>query len=198
MKILILSDIHANFKALNSLDYEISHAETVLFLGDLIGYYKEVNEVVEYIKSKKNVISIRGNHDNYLWDTPNNLNEAVNKGIQYAKTYLTESNKQWIKELPYYRIIDCNGLSILMVHGSPWDYSNEYLYPDNPNILKLLNLDYDAIFFGHTHRPLLLTRNGKIAANPGSVGQSRHVKQYACALWWNTETQETDFISKSY
>ena len=198
MKILILSDIHANFKALNSLDYEISHAERVLFLGDIIGYYEEVNEVVDYIRSKNNVISIRGNHDNYLWDTPNNLNDAVDKGIQYAKKHLTESNKQWIQNLPFYRIIDCNGLSILMVHGSPWDYSNEYLYPDNPNILKLLNLDYDAIFFGHTHRPLLLTRNGKIAANPGSVGQSRHTKQYACALWWNTETQETDFISRPY
>lgn len=175
----------------------MEQADQILCLGDFIGYYHQVNEVVDFFRESKKCISIRGNHDNCLFSPlKDKQNDVVKAGIDFAEKELTPQNLEWLKKLPDHKKIVIDNKRILMVHGSPWDYSYEYLYADNPNLQKLFDLDYDYIFFGHTHRPFLEEKNHKIVANPGSVGQSRHLKNKVCALMWNTDSGQINLIEK--
>ena len=65
MRALVLSDIHANIDALDSVLAEISGDtyDQLLVLGDLVGYGASPNEVVDRIYELSPDIVIRGNHD---------------------------------------------------------------------------------------------------------------------------------------
>ena len=65
MRYLILSDIHSNQEALSAV---LSHVrrkriDRTVFLGDLVGYGANPNQVVEKLRSMKNLTAVRGNHD---------------------------------------------------------------------------------------------------------------------------------------
>ena len=65
MRVLILSDIHANIDALDAVLEETS-ADTfdrLLILGDLVGYGANPNEVVDRVFELSPDVLIRGNHD---------------------------------------------------------------------------------------------------------------------------------------
>jgi predicted phosphodiesterase len=53
MKILFISDIHANYEALISLDQDIKSADYTICLGDIIVYHCNVNRVIEYLRENK-------------------------------------------------------------------------------------------------------------------------------------------------
>ena len=63
MRFLIISDIHANWDALDAV---LSRAEgkydVILNCGDLVGYGPEPNRVVDWCRAT-NVAVVRGNHD---------------------------------------------------------------------------------------------------------------------------------------
>ena len=64
MKIAFISDIHGNYEALKSvlskIDYE--GVDKIFCLGDVVGYYSQVNECCEEIK-RRNIPCVMGNHD---------------------------------------------------------------------------------------------------------------------------------------
>ena len=65
MRILMISDIHANLPALLTLEPEIEAADLTLVGGDLIGYYCDVNEVIAFV-IHHGLTCVRGNHDHFL------------------------------------------------------------------------------------------------------------------------------------
>lgn len=54
MKIAIISDIHANVYALINLleDIDIEKVDTIICLGDLVGYGPHPNEVISMIRRR--------------------------------------------------------------------------------------------------------------------------------------------------
>lgn len=192
MKILVLSDIHAQYNALQALRNEMQAADHILCLGDIVGYHTQVNEVIDELRQYKNLTCIMGNHDDFLLrGYPNELPSAVKRGIDYAKNAITVSNKNWLASLPISWAGFMDGISFLLVHGSPWSPFKDYLYTNSPLIAKLAAFDYDIICFGQTHRAYVQTINRPYLINPGSVGQSRDRKDLACAL--AIDTREMSF-----
>ncbi len=174
MKVTVLSDIHANFKALKQIEHDILTSDYVICLGDYIGYGYEVNEVIDYLKKIKNVVCVLGNHDSYLINgTPPEANNVVRKGIDYAQACISEDNFNWLKQLDVQKELLIDGEKFLVQHASPEDPLKKYLYPDNQSIKKYFNLGYNYILFGHTHHAFLLQENNKYILNPGSIGQPR-------------------------
>lgn len=195
MKIIFLSDIHANFIALNSIQKEIDSAEFIVCLGDYVGYGKDVNEVIDFIKKRPNCICVLGNHDNYLINGfTRDVNDVVKKGIEYAKSVITKKNINWLKSLPLQKEVEFGGKKILIQHASPNNLLEEYLYPDNPNLEKLFDLNYDLVVFGHTHHPILKQKNGKYILNPGSVGQSRNIKNKICYAKFDANKNDIELM----
>ena len=63
MRILVLSDIHANLAALEAVLQDAEGKwDEMWFLGDLIGYGPDPNECTELLRSY-NPIALSGNHD---------------------------------------------------------------------------------------------------------------------------------------
>lgn len=60
VKIVVVSDIHANFAALDKLPEE--YYDHLWCLGDLVDYGPKPREVIQWI-SEKAVQTVRGNHD---------------------------------------------------------------------------------------------------------------------------------------
>lgn len=186
MKIMLISDIHGNYQALKSLENYIDSVDMVFCLGDIVGYYCEINEVIDFLRRKK-VICIAGNHDRYVIAKEEignkEINASVKFGIDYAIKILNIENRKWLEGLPTSISYTIEGISIFICHGSPWNVTNEYLYENlNEKLDKLRDFNFNIIAFGHTHRKLYKKLDDrKIILNPGSVGQARDLEKKVCA-----------------
>jgi putative phosphoesterase len=186
MRLALVSDIHANFEALRALKDALSHADLIICLGDLVGYYCQVNEVIEYFRDTR-ALCVMGSHDSFLLSgCPSHAPLAVRFGIEFAERAITDDNRQWLAGLPLAWGGFLGGRSFFLVHGSPWRPLDDYLYEGNSLLTQLDVFDYDVIAFGQTHRALQRLERRPCLLNPGSVGQPRDAKANASALILNT------------
>lgn len=201
MSILFISDIHGNYPALLSLEKYFDGADKVICLGDIVGYYCYVNEVIEYLRNH-NVVCIQGNHDRYVFEglqsQTKNLNDSVRFGIEIAQKKLTEDNKIWLRDLPTSFSFKEDNVSILCCHGSPWDVTNGYVYADSELFPKMSEFSFDMIALGHTHRAYKKNTERLTIFNPGSVGQARDSEGKACAAFFDTKTNAFITIQEPY
>jgi Predicted phosphoesterases, related to the Icc protein len=100
MRLAILSDIHSNLTALDTLMPDIARADRVVCLGDVTGYYGQPNEAVDRMR-QLDALCVLGNHDHFaLVGCPSGAPEAVQWGITFAQSHLTPENKAWLSTLP--------------------------------------------------------------------------------------------------
>jgi hypothetical protein len=64
MRMLVISDLHANWPALEAVLAAEPH-DHLLVVGDLVSYGPHAREVVEYIRQHA-TLAVRGNHDQAL------------------------------------------------------------------------------------------------------------------------------------
>src|SRR5574337_916794 len=63
MRVLVISDIHANLVALETVLANAGSYEAVWCLGDLVGYGPNPNECVARVRALPGLICLVGNHD---------------------------------------------------------------------------------------------------------------------------------------
>ncbi len=103
MRALILSDIHANFEALNAV-LEISQDgpryDVLWNLGDTVGYGGSPNQVIERIRPLT-ALTVRGNHDRVCCGLSSalNFNPVARAAVEWTKSELTAENLTWLREL---------------------------------------------------------------------------------------------------
>jgi putative phosphoesterase len=198
VRIVVLSDIHANFGALKTLKGILAEADVVLCLGDFVGYYTDVNEVLDFCRAL-NAISIRGNHDEYLLSgCPQSAPEAVHFGIEFADRVIYDEHRRWLATLPLVWGGPVGERTLLLSHGSPFRPLMDYLYSDKVAGASLEKFDFDLLAFGQTHRPFSVTAQRPLLLNPGSVGQSRQSPGVACAARLNTEDMGIELVQFHY
>ena len=199
MKILLTSDIHGNHEALKTLLTASPPFDVLVCLGDITGYYPQVNEVAALLRSHP-LIALRGNHDEMtLHGDIAGLAEPVRFGIETARAELLPEHREWLAELPARREVELGGRRFLFVHGSPWDPLNEYIHADSPKLPEIAALPFDVVAWGHTHREVFSQQSdGRWLINPGSVGQSRSSRGHACAALFCTETMAALPLAISY
>lgn len=183
MKVLVCSDIHANYEALKVLKPYLNQVDLSICLGDIIGYSCAVNECIDFLRTY-NINCIQGNHDRYLIEgldvQKKYLNESVRFGINIAKHCITEDNLKWLTHLPISLGYKIGSKQILFVHGSPFDPTNEYVYANTFDVNKYNSLTYSIVAMGHTHRVFEYKLGGKLYFNPGSIGQARDNEGLVC------------------
>lgn len=197
MNIMVISDIHANHDALKVFAPELRNADLVLCLGDIVGYNAQVNEAIDALREIKNMITIMGNHDMFLLrGCPSNLPPKVQEGIQFADRTIRSDNRAWLSSLPVSWGGFIDGSLFYLVHGSPWSPFCDYMYQDSPLLEQTERFEYDVLAFGQTHRSYLRQDKGPILINPGSIGQSRDRKGFACALQLCTRPWKFNFLER--
>ena len=180
----ILSDAHGNIVAFRSA---ISHlkwlgAKEFYFLGDALGYIPSVEVVQELMNMGDEVKCILGNHEvMVLTQTTNPEREAI---YQHRKVFsqLTKAHTAFCESWPTYLRESIAGSSLLFVHGSPNDFTNEYVYPDSDLTQFIVREDF--VFMGHSHYPFVKKHNGVTFVNVGSCGLPRDDGRYgSCAMF---------------
>lgn len=169
MKLGIISDIHADIKALKlALDIlQGQKADQVICAGDLIDKGYEGDNVIQLIRNRQ-IPSVRGNHDyasdKYYGDS------KKSEQPDYLTSMSTESVK-YLETLPALLRYEFEGKSVLVAHGTPWSNA-EYVYHYSPREIfkQMANLyPADATILGHTHEPMVVTFSDKWFFNPGAV-----------------------------
>ena len=199
MRIVILSDIHANVTAFKAVLADISTiggVDAYAIIGDLVNYGPRPNEIIEMTKGldKPLLVNIWGNHEYSVFG--GSLERfATDRGravLQYTKSILSPESYGYLdREMEHSGSRTCliEGKSFLFVHGNLDDP-----YWGGVGIDKMDDerfAEYDYVISGHSHVPHYVEhffasdnatyRNKKrtIFINPGSVGQPRNHNPYA-------------------
>jgi len=195
MKIALLSDIHSNLEAFDAVLIDISRrgVQRIGFLGDIVGYGPDPKECLSL--SRIFDFMILGNHDDaILYGSTETFNTRARTAIEWTKAVL-EKDRDFVEHIKKNFITHHFEEGVLFCHGSPRDYTREYVFPDigldRRRVRELFRaLDW-ICFVGHTHHPGVLLPDGeyyypdeldyyfrvnprhKAIINVGSVGQPR-------------------------
>jgi protein phosphatase len=175
MKILIISDIHANFEALSAIGESY---DELWVLGDLVNYGPDPGPVVDYIKSKATLI-VRGNHDNSVgFDEDPRCSARFQKMAEatrrFTETLLNFGQKHFLRSLPAYAETQRGSTRFYLCHAIPSDPLFGYCEADSAQWLaEVENIEADIILVGHTHVPAVRSIGSCLVVNPGSLGQPK-------------------------
>jgi putative phosphoesterase len=204
MKLGLISDIHGNSPAFKVvLDCLIERVDHLLFLGDFAGYYSFVNECIEMMPADM-VTGVRGNHDQILLDflsselLPDDYQKAFGSALKRSAEHLSETSKERLFDLPVQLHLNIDGVSLALMHGSPWDPLNGRVYPDFSDWNRFESCNDDIILLGHTHYPMVKHTGRKLIINPGSIGQPRDGKKGACFAELDISSRDVQFFRISY
>jgi putative phosphoesterase len=175
VKILVVSDIHANWPALAALD---EPHDLCLCLGDLVDYGPDPAPCVRWAMAHAHH-AIRGNHDHGVaqgvpvdGDVGFRYLTAVTRPLQWPA--LAPDERRYLLQLPLTKRLVLDGLRIFLVHGTPRDPLDEYLMPDPAAWERRLEgIEADIVCVGHTHVQFILPVGSTLVLNPGSIGQPR-------------------------
>ena len=206
MRILIISDVHANLTALEAVLDAAAPFDSVWCLGDLVDYGPDPNECVERIRDLPQLTCITGNHDAAVLKliSTENFNNDARKSSLWTGKQLTESNNQFLLNLPETAVIE----NVTLAHGSPRFPIWEYILDKRTAAENFDKFETPACFVGHSHVPLIFYRHGfekevnwlilkemnvlhvesKTILNPGSVGQPRDGDPRASFAIYEPET----------
>ncbi len=192
MRILIISDIHANLTAFETvMDDAKGQWEYVWCLGDVVGYGPDPNECVDLLRTLPH-LCLAGNHD---WAALGRLdirtfNPDARFAVNWTRETLTRENTEYLDALPTTFVIG----NYTLAHGSPREPVWEYILEPMIATLNFPHFETPYCLVGHTHQPIiyeLISDDGMTEAvaptyrkarylnghrqiiNPGSVGQPR-------------------------
>ena len=203
MRLLLISDLHANMEALHKVVESVRFDE-IFCMGDLVDYGPDPLECIDWIRNNK-ILTIRGNHDNavalhvdcgcgYVYK---HLSEATR---EYTWAAIGEKEEDFLQNLPLKKELEIDGIRLVLAHGSPESFF-DYINPDTPTpkleeYTKDLNADY--LIVGHTHIPTVLKTSTMTILNPGSVGQPRDKNWKTSCTVFDTAKQTYEDIRLEY
>ena len=224
MRLLILSDIHANLEALEACLDAAPEYDQVYNLGDIVGYGANPNEVTDRSRELGSIF-VRGNHDKACSGISDlsDFNPIAALAAVWTREKLTDDHLEFLRELPQGPLSPIE--NVQLVHGSPRD-EDEYILMASDAYSILTQASVPLTFFGHTHvqRCLLLEETGQgksfppnyksakgkqtarleikrrttYMVNPGSVGQPRDNDPRAAFLLYDTDAGVITFHRVPY
>src|SRR3954464_11025975 len=175
MRILLLSDIHANRPALEAIREDF---DVCLFLGDLVDYGVEPGPCIDWVR-KNARYAVRGNHDH---GAAQRVYVQGVGGFRYLTGVtrprniqaLGEDDRRYLAGLPTSLWLTLGGKRFLLVHSTPRDPMDEFAPPDQEAwARRLQTIDADYVCVGHSHVQYMLQIGKTTLINPGSVGLPR-------------------------
>lgn len=179
MKLLLISDLHANMPCLEAVLKAEKDADLIYCAGDLVDVGFHAREVVDCIRAM-NIPCVQGNHDVKIINLFREGKGSLTRPDSFSElnaAQLDESHIRYLEELPQRLSFEHDGIHYMMTHT----YAGYELLPslyafdgfrgdcaeDLPGLQR-------AVLLGHTHHPLqcFFDRNSFVL-NPGSIGYNR-------------------------
>ena len=218
MRYLILSDLHANWEALQAVvQATAGEYDRALCCGDLVGYGADPNLVVEWVRENCPLV-VRGNHDKACvgLDDLEWFNPVARAAAVWTQRALSAENAEYIRGLPQGPLVE-DGFQLL--HGSPFD-EDEYVLAADEAGQAFTYLEVRLAFFGHTHvqggfvwnqsrvetiqcgprnaMEMEIDTSCAYLINPGSVGQPRDGNVNAAYAIYDSESRTVSYRRTAY
>ena len=192
--IAIISDVHGNLPALEVVleDIDVLGVERIWCLGDTLGYGPFVNECIELVAARCELV-LAGNHDLAVRGDlePARFGGSAGAGVEYARAHLEPANRALLG--PLAPAMALTGIELF--HASARDPVWEYVRGPAVATAHLKAQTQPLSLVGHSHEQLAfvlpdgeaeaiggpvapgayleLTAGARRVLNPGSVGQPR-------------------------
>jgi len=191
MKLAVISCIHGNYEALNTVlsDIDDQKADQIYCLGDLVGYGPHPNAVVEMIRSL-DIPTCQGCWDEDIVEGlnacecsyPSQLAEKRGRQAhEWTNQVIHPEVRDYLAQLP----MTLRQGNLSFVHGSP-NSQHEYLLPSMDGFTALervLATEADVLFCGHTHVPYVRElENAVLTVTVQQPGQSDTQQQFTAPL----------------
>lgn len=174
MKTLILSDIHANFIALETVWKRESDADLILCAGDIVDYGPYPAACVEWMMDKQ-PLTVSGNHDELVvnaWEHPEDEEPGTWRTENAAK--LGVNHIEYLKNLPRQRVVELDGVAYGMTHAFQGYEIIRSLEAFQRFSMDRFGRPLQRMIFGHTHRRAVThLSDADMWINPGSVSYRR-------------------------
>ncbi len=181
IRLAILADIHGNLPALEAVLADVARFQVdgIIVLGDLADRGPFPLEAVRLVESVGGQM-IRGNTDNRLvqlegGDAPDGWHTREQyAAVRWTYRRLDREALGFLASLPERQAVHFPGADrIRLVHGTPRDAERGIFPAQNPASLEraLTSVREPVLLCAHTHLQWTWEGEGRLACNPGSVGQ---------------------------
>jgi predicted phosphodiesterase len=216
MRIAILSDIHANYHALEATLAAVDEegVDEIWCLGDTVGYGPRPNRCCSVVVERA-ALCLAGNHD--LAVTGSLSVDEFNGDAAAAARWTREVIEP--KPLAFLRSLEpaATRPGAELYHGSPIDPVWDYVLSEAAAFLSFRLTKAPLVLVGHSHVPLALSwreealgggvapqgaeidlADGRWLLNPGSVGQPRGGDPRAAWLLIDDQVRRATFRRTPY
>lgn len=181
MKIAIISDIHANARALRRVFDDLPSVDRVLCAGDAISEFRFCPDTVDLLR-RHDVACIQGNHEHTLFER--------NPGyLAKCRAAHAPDLMDMLAGAPKSLDLVESGTRIHMVHATPWSPFSGYIPPGSPHLARIALLPFDVVILGHTHVAMVETAGAVTVINPGSCSEPRGTDRRASYAVLEVETR---------
>ncbi|MGH7309369.1 MAG: metallophosphoesterase family protein [Candidatus Rokuibacteriota bacterium] len=215
MRYAIVSDIHANLDALRAvLDDARDLVDTILCLGDIVGYGAEPEGCIELVAERCQAV-VAGNHEHAAaglmpldW-----FNPYARAAAEWTRRRLDDEHRAWLGRLPLLREFE----EATLVHASPQQPDEwEYVISAEDGYRAFASFTTRLCFVGHSHVPgvwaqgswgrsheagavdIALEPGCRYLVNVGSVGQPRDRDPRAAWVLWDDQTRRVSIRRVAY
>ena len=194
MRYALISDIHANLPALESVLTDIAKrpdVDATYHLGDLVGYAPWPNETVALLRAN-DIAGVAGNYDSTVATDYKHCGcryederqeQLSHVSYDWTRRNISPETKDQLGELPFRVDLKplgghTSGPTVVLVHGTP-TLNTLYWTEDRPDSFCSKMGEHagakagDVICFGHTHKPWHRVVEGVHFVNTGSVGRPK-------------------------
>lgn len=197
MKIAVLSDIHGNYPALETV---IDHIERwqpdrVYVAGDIVNRGPRSLDCLRLLLDQQNQgwHFIRGNHEDYVTnqDKSERDTDPVRQELDQFVVFTYQQVKSELavlQSLPeIYSESSIRFGEVRMMHASMW-HNRDGIYPETSDrdLIRKISPPPSVFITGHTHRSLIRSVGETLVVNVGSVGlpfDGDHRTGYAQIQW---------------
>ncbi|MDH7486052.1 MAG: metallophosphoesterase family protein [Anaerolineae bacterium] len=186
MRVLVLSDIHANLTALETV---LAHAEKTKFLGetgfqqvwclgDVVGYGPDPNECVARLRTLgDDLLCVAGNHDWAVLDKlpVDDFNPEARRAVLWTREQLTPASRAFLEELPDEPLVRGD---FTITHASPRHPIWEYIIHPATARENFAFFDTPYCLIGHTHVPVIF-----LCRQETQSGESKNVCRALAPLY---------------
>jgi diadenosine tetraphosphatase ApaH/serine/threonine PP2A family protein phosphatase len=215
MRYAIVSDVHGNLESLECALAATQSGDTLVSLGDVVGYGPNPNECVALLRERCEH-AVLGNHDLAAVESfgVESFNSVARAAIGWTQSVLDEPSRAWLNALPY----ELRFPNFLLVHGAPVRYF-EYVLDKEAAARAFESTDAPIVFVGHTHiaeywdcdedgvighkhmqhgGELMLEPGKRYIVDVGSVGQPRDLNPQASFLFYEPEQGRVEWVRYAY
>lgn len=192
MKVLLVSDVHANAVALEAVLTDAGSFDALWNLGDTVGYGPEPVRCLELLDERGADPTLAGNHDLACVGALalSEFNPVARAAAEWTAKRLGPRHRAFLANLPSLATV----AGFTLAHGSPRHPVWEYVIDPATAAASMEAVATSVCFVGHSHLPLVATvpvghrgatlrplrdgetidlARGRHLVNPGSVGQPR-------------------------